>query len=113
MAIRVEHVGDVAVVILKGNFFGEKETNELRVTLDGLTTNADQRKILLNLTGVRRMNSIALGVLFAIASRTSKEHVIACGVQQQVSDILLMPKCIFPFRIYDSCDEALKVLQQI
>ena len=63
MAIRIEHVGNVAVVSAEGRFVGGTETQQLDAALTKLVVEEGRTKLLLNLTGTQLMNSMGLGVL--------------------------------------------------
>ncbi|UCE03503.1 MAG: STAS domain-containing protein [Candidatus Latescibacterota bacterium] len=115
MSIRIDHVGDVAVVVTEGIFTGGPETDELESTLRGLIEEPGRRKILLNLSGTRLMLSLAIGVLMAAhvdaTSRGIRFYVcgISPGLRKVLETIKAQPKVLNHF---DDCSEALETLQR-
>ena len=57
MAIRIEHVGDVAIVIAEGVFKTKEQANKLDAALKNLIVEQG-RKTLLNMICVQSMNSV-------------------------------------------------------
>ena len=114
MAIRVEHAGDVAIVVAAGRFTGATETQELDAALTKLIEEEGHKKTLLNLTGTVLMNSVALGVLVKSQNAASQRqaHFALCGLRPRLH--ALITRCFGSvIQIHDSCDEALETLQKL
>ncbi len=114
MAIRIEHVGDVAIVIAEGRFVGGEETDELDAALTKLVVEGGQKKTLLNLAGTRLMNSMGLGVLVKTQTAVNERgaHFALCGLQPSLKAVIV--RCFrSAIQVHDSCDEALKALQEV
>ena len=113
MAIKVEHLGDVAVVILKGTFISGRETDELDAVLTQVI--AKEARTLVNLDQVRHLSSIAIGVFAkaAVGATRRNGHFVLCGTEQSISSIFSMLTTPLPFRHYSSCGEALEALQEM
>lgn len=105
-----EQIGGV-VVILKGEFIGGEETEELRETLKKLAE-GPKNKIIIDMGKVTYLNSTALGVLIsAHATITKKGGIIAlCNLDKSVKNLFVITKLTFVFPIYSSLEEAIKSL---
>jgi anti-anti-sigma factor len=113
MAIRIEHVGDVAIVIPEGVLTGDAETDELENNLKELIRRG-QKKILLNLTRTTFMTSHAFGVLIATHASAKKLNIAfyICGMQERVMKVIKVIRVMGWPKQFDSCEEALKALQE-
>ena len=114
MAIRIEHVGDVAIVIAEGMLTGDAKTDALQSNLEELIRRG-QRKILLNLTRTTFVASRAFGILIATHTRAKKHNITfyICGMQERVKKVINLVRFTGWPKQFDSCDEALKALQEI
>ena len=114
MAIRNEHVGDVAIVIPEGMLTGDPETDKLENNLEELIRGG-QKKILLNLTRTTFMTSLAFGVLIATHTSAKKHNITfyICGMQERVMKVIKVIRVMGWPKQFDSCDEALKALQEV
>ena len=115
MAIRIKHVGDVAIVIAAGDFMREPDVDKLSAAIAEIIDHDGCQKVLVNLSQTQRVNSMALGVLVAAATRALKVggHVVICGMQRRIQDVVTTRCFPMPFKVFDSCDEALKALQEV
>ena len=112
--VRVEHVGEVAVVFAEGAFTGGNETEELGTALMGLMVEKGQAKVLLNLSGTKHLGSSSIGVIAAAhghAQDNSLEFWL-CGVSKRIESILDLMKLGTELEIHDDCAEALRALQE-
>ena len=76
MALRVERVGEVAVLMPQGMLKGGKETDEVENALRKLIYD-DHNKILLDLAGVSHMSSMAIGVLASAHSSAASNDSLS------------------------------------
>ena len=114
MAIRIEHVGDVAVVIVEGMLTGDPETDQFQSTLDGLIQGG-QKKVLLNLEGTTFITSRAFGVII-VSHNAAKKHkatLYTCGMQERVMKVIKIIRVTGWPKQFDSCKEALAALQEL
>lgn len=111
MALSVERVGDVAVVKPKGMLKGGKETDEVENTLRKLIY-GDEKKVLLNLSNVTFMSSMAIGVLAQAHSSAIKRDVRfgVCGVNERDLSVLVLVKLRNILNLFDDCNEAARSL---
>jgi anti-anti-sigma factor len=114
LSVKIEHVGDVAVVTADGQFVGGGETDELDSALTRLVVQEGQRKTLLNLAETRIMSSMALGVLVKTqtAVREREGQFALCAPRPRLKSVIA--RCFGSvIQMYDSQDEALKRLQEL
>ncbi len=107
MTIKEKMVGDVAVVSLKGNLMGEPDTTEVRDKIYSLLQD-DVRKIVLDLSKVKWINSSGLGAL--ISSVTSVKNkggeMRLANVSDKVESLFMITQLIKVFKTYESVDRA-------
>ena len=132
MAIRIEHVGDVAIVIAGGRLIRDAagiessdssartEAEDVHAKL-GELLDSGQKKILLNLEKVTALDSNALKFLtrFQVAAGRRDSHFRMCGLSEDISgDLCYM--CLgtlgnleHPTRRRVTFEAALKALQEV
>jgi anti-sigma B factor antagonist len=112
MAVRVEKVGDVAIVTPEGQFWGGKETDELENIFKELATQGNSKAVL-NLAKVDYLNSTALGVLVSAHSNYSKRggSIKLTNLDKRVKSVFLVTKLTLVFDVCDSNAEALKAFE--
>ena len=114
MAIRIEHVGDVAIVNADGMFTGGEETTEFATALRSLI-DGNEQKILLDLSETRLMLSLAIGALVDSHVRAAERGVLfyVCETRpalKKVFETIQIQSQLLHY--FDSRDEALKALQK-
>ena len=112
MAVRVEKVGDVAIVTPEGQFWGGKETDELENIFKDLAAQANTKAVL-NLEKVDYLNSTALGVLVSAHSNYSKRggSIKLTNLDKRVKSVFLVTKLTLVFDVCDSNSAALKAFE--
>ena len=113
MSIKEKMYGEVAVISLKGNLMGEPQTTQLREKVYGLLQEGF-KKIVLDLKGVRWINSSGLGAL--IASLTSVKNKggdlrLAC-LTDKVESVLVVTQLVKVFKEYETVDRAVASYKQ-
>lgn len=113
MAIKEKIHGDVAVISIKGNLMGEPQTTQLRDKIYSLLQDG-MKKIVLDLKGVRWINSSGLGTL--IASLTSVKNKggdlrLAC-ITEKVESVLVVTRLVKVFKEYETVDRAVASYKQ-
>jgi anti-anti-sigma factor len=106
--IEVKSQNDVALIICKKEFAEEKTGQELRSITGSLLDEGHCKTFLVDISGVRRMNSMFLGALVG-ASRQAQEHdcrFVVCGMQQTVKSVLHIMRGLLPWDVMDDCKEA-------
>lgn len=110
-SIRREQHGELEIVVLRGQFVGGKETDDLRDTLNEVLQ-GQRHMILLDLSNVTYLNSTALGVLIAAHSSITKRggKIALCGLSESLENIFVITKLSMVFDIYRNRDEAIQAL---
>ncbi|MGB2867248.1 MAG: STAS domain-containing protein [Bacteroidota bacterium] len=107
MTLKEKMYADVAVLSLKGNMVGEPDTDKLRDRIYGLLQE-DLKKIVIDLKGVRWINSSGLGVL--IASLTSVKNkggdLRLSNITDKVESLLVITQLVKVFKTYETVDRA-------
>ena len=108
MAVRRRQVRSITVLSLKGNFFGDTETDELQKAIMEEAASGNTR-LLLNMSEVQRLNSIAIGVLMRGYTNYKSRggEVKLCGLGKSTKDIFIMTKLIMVFDHHDSEEGAI------
>jgi anti-anti-sigma factor len=84
-------VGNVVVLDLQGNFFGDQETDELQTAIMN-EANAGNARMVLNLAECHALNSMSIGVLMrGIANYRSRGGEIKlCALSKRIKDLFAM-----------------------
>ncbi len=107
MAQKVEMHGDVAVIALKGKLMGGSDTQKLHGKVKELIDEGN-KKLIINLGGVKWMNSSGLGALMG-ALTTAKNNgaeLKLSNVTDKVHHLFIITKLQTIFDTYDSVVEA-------
>jgi anti-sigma B factor antagonist len=112
MAVRVEKIGDVAVVTPEGQFWGGKETDDLENVFKELAAQGNAKAVL-DLAKVDYLNSTALGVLVSAHSNYSKRggSIKLTNLDKRVKSIFLITKLTLVFDVCDDNKAALKAFE--
>jgi len=111
MAVKVEKMGDVAVVVPEGNFFGGKETDELEKSIKSLAAD-ENKKMVLDLGRVNHLNSMAIGLLVSAHTNYQKRggRIVLANVDRRISNVFVVTKLSLVFEVAGSREEALAAL---
>jgi anti-sigma B factor antagonist len=107
MTIKEKMHGDVAVVSLKGNLMGEPDTTDVREKIYSLLQD-DVRKIVLDLSKLKWVNSTGLGTLISVmTSVKNKEGDLRLAhVTEKLESLFMITQLIKVFKTYESVDRA-------
>ena len=108
MSVKRREHSQVAVLDIGGEFYGDRETDQLEQALKNEVGHGT-RRLLLNLYDGRMMNSTALGVMHA-ASRALEAggcEVRLCAVGNRVKSPLVMLRLMEWFKVHDTENEAI------
>jgi anti-sigma B factor antagonist len=108
MKLSTRTVDGILVVDCSGRIiFGEESAN-LRDTLRDLIP--QNKRIILNLSGVNYIDSGGLGTLVALytSARNSGGSIKLANLTQRVGDLLQVTKLLTVFDVYDSEERALE-----
>jgi anti-anti-sigma factor len=117
MAVRIEHVGDVAIVIAEGTFITHEQIDALDDALTQLIVENEQKKCLLNVGAVRHMSSLGIGVIVRAHSQAKQRGaaLYLCGFKRAKRPELtiLLTNILAALNHFEDCEEALKALQEV
>lgn len=107
MKIKEAIEGTVAVLTVNGNMMGGPDTSALHEKVKSLIDDGI-KNVVVDLKGVKWMNSSGLGVLMACHSSLSQaEGALAlASVTEKVKSIFMITKLIEMFNTYDNADRA-------
>jgi len=107
MGVHVETKEDVAIVSLQGNFFGERETEEFRVLLRQLASGGN-KKLVIDLGAIGRMNSVGLSVLVELHTNYVKRggRIILANLGKSMQELLTITRLARVFEIGPTLPEA-------
>lgn len=99
--------GDVAVLALKGSFFGDAETDDLMKAFNELVAQ-DNRKVVLDFSGCDAINSLAISVLMRAHANYAKRagEIKVCGLDKRIKSTFVMTKLILVFDHHDTEAQA-------
>ncbi len=108
MGVHLETQADVAVLKLRGNFFGDGDTDKLRRTVRELSADGNLA-LVIDLGAVRRMNSMALGILVGVHTNYTERggRVILANLDKNLVDLIAVTRLARVFEIGPSLSDAL------
>lgn len=108
MQIKEKIIGDVAVLRCKGSLMGEPDTTKLREKIHSLV-NDEIRRVVIDMGGVRWINSAGLGSLIAglTTLRNAGGDLRLAHVTDKVESLFMITQLIKVFKSYDSVDRAI------
>ena len=108
MKLSTRTVDGILVVDCSGRIIFGEESASLRDTLRDLIP--QNKKIILNLSGVNYIDSGGLGTLVALytSARNSGGSIKLANLTQRVGDLLQVTKLLTVFDVYDSEERALE-----
>ncbi len=107
MNVKVKMYDDVAVLTIKGNLMGGKETDSCHLKVKELLQDGS-KKIVADLSRVKWMNSKGLGMLMACftSTKNSGASFRLCCISEKVNSLLMITKLITIFECFDTVEEA-------
>lgn len=107
MKIKEKMHGDVAVLTVSGNMMGGPESNQLHDKVKSLIADGF-KKVVIDIKGVKWMNSSGLGVLMACMTslQNAGGNLKLASVTDKVKSILMITKLIEIFETYETADRA-------
>ena len=111
MGVRIETDADVAILHLRGDFFGDRETQQLRTVVRQLASDGNT-KLAIDLGGVHRLSSMALSVLVEMHTNYVKRggRIILANLDKRIEDLLTITRLARVFEIGPTLPEALAKL---
>ena len=109
MKIKISEKYEAVVIELKGNVMGGDDTKTFNETLHKLIDEGKNR-IVIDLSGVKFMNSSGLGMLIGGYTTLKKGdgQLKLANVTDKIQSLLMITKLITIFDSYDSVEEAVK-----
>ena len=108
MAVKEKIIEGVALVEVKGNLMGGKETEECHEKVKGLLEGG-HKKLVIDLSHVKWMNSKGLGMLMACytSSQNADAQLKLAGATEKVNSLFMMTKLMTIFDTYENADRAI------
>ena len=108
MKIKESVEGKVVVLTVNGNMMGGAETTELHDKVKSLITDG-LTKIVIDLKGVKWMNSSGLGTLMACYTSLSEAGgaLKLASVTEKVQSLFMITQLIKMFETYETADRAI------
>lgn len=109
MKIKTTEKYEAVVLELKGNVMGGDDTKQFNEILHKLIDDGKTR-VVLDLSGVKFMNSSGLGMLIGglTTMKKAKGHLKLANVTEKIESLLIITKLIKIFESFDSVDKAVK-----
>ena len=107
MKIKEKIDGDVAIITVTGNMMGGPETTALHDKVKSLIADGLKR-VVVDLKGVKWMNSSGLGVLMACMTSLNNAggNLKLASVTEKVKSLLMITQLMRIFDTYESADRA-------
>ena len=109
MKLKTSEKYEAVIVELKGNVMGGDDTKDFNELLHKLISEG-KTKIVVDLSGVKFMNSSGLGMLIGGLTTVKKAEGFfkLANVTDKIESLLIITKLITIFETFDSVDEAVK-----
>jgi anti-sigma B factor antagonist len=113
MKIKTSEKYEAVIIELKGNVMGGEDTKDFNDTLHKLVDEG-KTNIVVDLSGVKFMNSSGLGMLIGGLTTMKKAdgHLKLANVTDKIESLLIITKLITIFETYDSVDKALETFEK-
>jgi len=113
MKIKEKIESHVAILSLSGKMMGGPETTALHDHIRGLM-NDGIKKVVIDLGGVKWINSSGLGVLMAAMTtlKNAEGQMKLANVTEKVESLLMITQLIRIFKTYDSIDRAVSAMSE-
>lgn len=101
--------GDVGVISLKGKLMGLPETDDLQDEVRAML-GQKIKKIVLDLDGVKWMNSLGIGAIMRSHTTVSNAggRFSLARISEKVNSVLVLTQLVNIFETFESVDEAVK-----
>jgi len=108
MSIKEKMSGDVAVLSISGKLMGGEETKAVHEKVKSLAA-AGRKKLVIDLSKVKWLNSSGLGTLISCLSSVQKAQgsLKIAGATEKVNSLFMMTKLITVFDTYDTVEDAM------
>jgi anti-sigma B factor antagonist len=109
MKTKVNERYEAVIIELKGNVMGGEDTKEFNDLLHKLIDEG-KKKIVVDLSGVKFMNSSGLGMMIGGLTTMKKAggNLKLARVTEKIESLLIITKLITIFEFYDNVDDAIK-----
>ena len=109
MKIKTSEKYGACIITLKGNVMGGDDTKTFNELLHK-NIDADKKNIVVDLSGVKFMNSSGLGMLIGGLTTMKKGggNLKLAGTTDKIESLLIITKLITIFESFKSVDEAVK-----
>jgi anti-sigma B factor antagonist len=113
MKIKEKIENNVAVLSLSGKMMGGPETTALHEHIRGLM-NDGIKNVVIDLGGVKWINSSGLGVLMAAMTtlKNAEGQMKLANVTEKVESLLMITQLMRIFQTYDSIDRAVSAMAE-
>ncbi|MGH1366785.1 MAG: STAS domain-containing protein [Calditrichia bacterium] len=107
MKVKEKMEGDIAVLSVSGNMMGGPETTVLHDKVKSLISDGI-KKVVIDIKGVKWMNSSGLGVLMACMSSLQQAEgtLKLSSVTEKVKSILMITKLVEVFDTFETAERA-------
>lgn len=107
MKLKEKIEGDVAVITVSGNMMGGPETNALHEKIKSLIADGI-KKVVIDLKGVKWMNSSGLGVLMACMTSLNNAggKLKLASVTEKVQSLMMITQLMRIFETFENADRA-------
>ncbi|GAB4378937.1 MAG: hypothetical protein Kow0042_27870 [Calditrichia bacterium] len=107
MKVKEKIEGDVAILTVSGNMMGGPETSALHEKVKSLIADGI-KKVVIDLKGVKWMNSSGLGVLMACMTSLNNAggKLKLASVTEKVKSLLMITQLMRIFDTYENADRA-------
>lgn len=113
MKIKEKIENQVAILTLSGKMMGGPETTALHDHIRGLLKDG-MNKVVIDLGGVKWINSSGLGVLMAAMTtlKNANGQMKLANVTEKVESLLMITQLMRIFDTYDTVDRAVAVMNE-
>ncbi|GAB4335534.1 MAG: hypothetical protein Kow0037_15560 [Calditrichia bacterium] len=107
MKLKEKIEGDVAVITVSGNMMGGPETNALHEKIKSLLGDGI-KKVVIDLKGVKWMNSSGLGVLMACMTSLNNAggKLKLASVTEKVQSLMMITQLMRIFETFENAERA-------
>lgn len=113
MKIKEKMDGEIAILTVSGNMMGGPDSMALHEKVKSLI-NDGIKKVVIDIKGVKWMNSSGLGILMACMTSLQQAggKLKLAGVTEKVKSILMITKLIELFETYENADRAVAAFHE-
>lgn len=112
MKTKINEKYGAVVIEIKGNVMGGPEAKEFSDLLKK-QLEEDKKNIIIDLSGVKFMNSTGLGLLISGLTTVTKGggKMVLANVSEKIQSLLMITKLFTIFETYETVDEAVEALK--